>query len=214
MLIYIYIYTHQHYILGTVHAVYLGLGPKAGTFSSKSHPATLLFSYPRKCWSSSWVSQTLPVPVVDRAMRSPRFSSLFGSGSSDSWTSPSSSSSSSSPFLSQCFLFWPFLRCPWTTDSMASVTVSPSQTLSPAGCSSTLSLCRAWVTSTTGVGEGGGEGKGCFLGRPGPLFFTTLFPVRACLCSFLARKILLTWCRLCLDGCARWEWWGREAPRQ
>lgn len=178
------------------------------------------FSYPRKCWSSSCVSQHLPVPVLDLAIKLPRFSSLSTNCPSLSKTSPSSrcccssSSPSSSPSPSQCFLFWPFLRCPFTTDSMASVTVSPSLLLPPAGCSSSLSRLQVMFISTTGGGEGGGEGRGCFLGRPGPLFFTMLFPVRACLCSFLTRRILLTWCRLCLEACARREWWGKDESMQ
>lgn len=134
--------------------------------------------------------------------------------SSASLSSSTSSSSSSSPSLSQCFRFWPFLRCPWTTDSIASVTVSPSHPLPSANRSTPFSRCRTWFNSTTGGGDGGGEGNGCFLGRPGPLFFTMLFPVRACLCSFLARRILLTWCRLYLEGCARWELWDSETSRQ
>lgn len=160
------------------------------------------FAYPWKCWSLSWVSQVLDVPVLDLATRLARFSSLStmcSLASTISLSSRSSSTSSSFPSLSQCFLFGAFLRWPWTTDSMVSTTLSPSHPLPAGRWSPPLSLCWVRFNSAIAGGDGGGEGNGCFRGRPGPLFFTTLFPVRDCLCSFLARRILFTWCRLCLD---------------
>lgn len=161
-------------------------------------------AYLRKQCISSCVNHSLPPSVLGFGITSSSLAADRSSSSSSTSLSSSGSSSSSSPpsvSLSQRFRLRPFLRWLCTTDSMTSTTVSPSQ--------STLPLClsgNGWLSCSDacGGGDGGGEGRGCLRGRPGPRFFTTLFPVRACLWSFFARRILLTWCRLFLGG-GRWE---------
>ncbi len=169
-------------------------------------------AYLRKQCISSCVNHPLPPSVLALAITSSSLAAGCSTSSSTSLSSSGSSSSSSPPSvsLSQRFLLRPFLRWLCITDSMTSTTVSPSQ--------STFPLClsgKGWFSCSDvcGGGDGRGEGRGCLRGRPGPRFFTMLFPVRACLWSFFARRILLTWCRLFLGG-GRWEWCEGEESRQ